>query len=231
MPVNRGFNWLFERRKFPRGQLILPFNSTSSKSYGQLVCGLIRHGISPLKAHSVFLCFRHVKNPGKEASKMKDFMAQTIALLPNINTQDLPIASLLVNPKTNQVLATAHDTRRSSHYPLHHCIMNLLASLPALPQPAKPAVEDDEQYYAHEYDVYTTHEPCTMCAMALVHSRIRRLCFWMGMKTGARELGWMTRGEGEEGLNHRFLVFEGVEGGLGGEMEEMVRELGDNVCA
>jgi tRNA(Arg) A34 adenosine deaminase TadA len=162
---------------------------------------------------------------------MKDFMAQTIALLPDINRQDLPITSLLVNPKTTQILATAHDTRCSSQHPLHHSIMNLLASLPALPQPPKPVVEDEEQYYAHEYDVYTTHEPCTMCAMALVHSRIRRLCFWSGMKSGARDLGWMTGGEGEEGLNHRYLVFEGVEGGLGEEMEGMVRELGDDVCA
>jgi tRNA-specific adenosine deaminase 3 len=109
--------------------------------------------------------------------------------------------------------------------------MNLIATLPTLPQPDKTASEDEEQYYAQEYDVYTTHEPCTMCAMALVHSRIKRLCFWRGMKTGARELGWMTGGEGEEGLNHRYLVFEGIEGGLGEDLDGMVEELGDEVCA
>jgi tRNA(Arg) A34 adenosine deaminase TadA len=162
---------------------------------------------------------------------MKEFMVQTLALLANnCNKPDLPITSILVNPKTNQILAPAHDTRRSSMHPLHHSIMNLLSSLPALQKPDK-AASDEEQYYAQEYDVYTTHEPCTMCAMALVHSRIRRLCFWRGMKTGARELGWMTGSEGEEGLNHRYLVFQGVQGALGDDLEGMVQELGDDVCA
>jgi hypothetical protein len=41
----------------------------------------------------------------------------------------------------------------------------------------------------------------------------------------------MTGGKGEEGLNHRYLVFEGVEGGLGDDLEGMVEDLGDDVCA
>jgi len=111
--------------------------------------------------------------------------------------------------------------------------MNLVAVLSSIPPPAA-AMEnsEEEQYYAQGYDVYTTHEPCTMCAMALVHSRIRRLVFWKGMdKTGAKEVGWMTGGEGEEALNHRYMVFEGVEGGLGEDTEGMVGGLGEGVCA
>ena len=50
-------------------------------------------------------------------------------------------------------------------------------------------------------------------------------------KTGAKEVGWMTGDEGEDALNHRYMVFEGVEGGLGEDIEGMVGELGEGVCA
>ena len=159
-------------------------------------------------------------------------MLETISLATQGNPQDLPIASLLTNPRTSEILLTAHDTRISTSHPLHHSIMNLVAVLPSIPPPAAGMKESEEQYYAQGYDVYTTYEPCTMCAMALVHSRIRRLVFWKGMeKTGAKEVGWMTGDEGEDALNHRYMVFEGVEGGLGEDIEGMVGELGEDVCA
>jgi tRNA(Arg) A34 adenosine deaminase TadA len=213
------------------GQLIRLSSYQNSKNYGLQVYVSIHHGIYPGGTH-IFDIWRHIKNAGKEASIMEEFMIQTISLVSERHPQDLPITSLLTNPKTSEILLTAHDTRISSHHPLHHSIMNLLASLPALlHNNHAPREDEEEQYYAQEYDVYTTHEPCTMCAMALVHSRVRRVVFWRGMqRTGAREVGWMTGGgDGEEGLNHRYLVFEGVKGALGNIEDGL--DLGENVYA
>ena len=167
---------------------------------------------------------------------MRQFMLQTISLTKASNTQnDLRIAALLTNPKTSEVLLTAYDTRISTRHPLNHAIINLLNQLPSLlpnePSATVPEIDlnEEEQYYANMYDVYITHEPCTMCCMALVHSRIRRLVFWKGMDTGARELGWMKGDEEEGGLNHRYLSFQGIEGGLGEGIG--VEELDRIVCA
>ena len=160
---------------------------------------------------------------------MTRFMKETITISiqnQKSSPQDLPITALLVNPRTSEILLTAHDTRITTHHPLNHPIMLLLNQLPSLlPQNTTATVLDgtplsdiseEEQYYAQMYDVYITHEPCTMCCMALVHSRIRRLIFWRGMKTGAREVAWMKGDEIEGVLNHRFMCFEGIQGALEG---------------
>lgn len=164
---------------------------------------------------------------------MQTFMVKTISLCNENKAQrpdELLISALLVDPKTSQVLLTAHDTRVSTKHPLNHAIMNLLNNLSAhfLSQPVQEAKDgEEEQYYAHLYDVYTTHEPCTMCCMALVHSRIRRLIFWRGTKTGARELGWMKGDEEDPTLNHRYLCFEGIDGALeeGSEVVELENDV------
>ena len=166
---------------------------------------------------------------------MRTFMVKTISLCNENKAQrpdELPISAILVDPKTSQVFLTAHNTRVSTKRPLNHAIMNLLNTLSAhfLSQPVQEVKDsEEEQYYAHLYDVYTTHEPCTMCCMALVHSRIQRLMFWSGTKTGARELGWMKGDEEDPTLNHRYLCFEGVDGAL--EEANEVAELENDVYA
>ena len=152
-------------------------------------------------------------------------MLETITLQKSQDTiTDLPIAAILLDPSASKILISTHDTRTSSNHPLNHTIMNLLNSLPSLPD--RPS---EEQYYASTYDVYITHEPCLMCCMALIHSRIRRLVFWRKMpKTGGSKIGWM-KVEEDEGcsLNHRFMCFEGISGGLGKAIE--VGEIDDDV--
>ena len=163
---------------------------------------------------------------------MSRFMIETIDASKSQNSNDFPITALLVNPQTSEILLTAHDTRITSRHPLNHPVMLLLKQLPSL-LPAEmsataPEVDEGGQYYANMYDVYVTHEPCTMCCMAMVHSRVRRLVFWKGMQTGASWLGWM-KGDEEETLNHRYMCFEGIEGGLGELVR--VREIPNDVCA
>ncbi|XP_038626993.1 probable inactive tRNA-specific adenosine deaminase-like protein 3 [Tachyglossus aculeatus] len=90
----------------------------------------------------------------------------------------------------------------------------------AIPLPAKsiqPGVvrkyesrQDGLPYICTGYDLYVTSEPCVMCAMALVHSRIQRVFYGASSPDGA--LGTRYKIHSKEDLNHHFEVFRGILG-------------------
>ncbi|XP_020537389.1 tRNA-specific adenosine deaminase TAD3 isoform X2 [Jatropha curcas] len=64
-------------------------------------------------------------------------------------------------------------------------------------------------YLCTGYDIFLVWEPCTMCAMALVHQRIRRI-FYAFPNPNAGALGSVHRLQGEKSLNHHYAVFRVV---------------------
>ena len=65
------------------------------------------------------------------------------------------------------------------------------------------------QYLCTGFDLYLTHEPCTMCAMALVHSRIGRV-FYVHSNSEGGALGSRYSVHELPSLNHHFRVYHAL---------------------
>lgn len=88
-------------------------------------------------------------------------------------------------------------------------------------------IANGEGYLCHNMHIYLSHEPCVMCAMALLHSRVGVVVFWKRMlKTGAlvaEDVDGKGDGYGlfwRPELNWKFLCWQWVDG----EGEEEVEE-------
>jgi tRNA-specific adenosine deaminase 3 len=71
-------------------------------------------------------------------------------------------------------------------------------------------VDHARPYLANDLDLYVTHEPCVMCAMALVHSRIRHV-FFLFPNPVHGGLGGRYHVHNNPSLNHHFQAFRCVD--------------------
>lgn len=164
-----------------------------------------------------------------EKSAMQNHMELAIGAAQRGATQGLrPVGAVVVDPAAGKVLAVGHDCRDGLN-PLLHAAMvciDLVAhsqgggaytyrSYPACTflkpdsKEGRPSsFRDGLPYICTGYDMYLTREPCLLCAMALVHSRIERVFY--GVPTPQGALGTSYRIHSQQELNHRYEVFRGV---------------------
>ncbi|KAF7346198.1 Histone-lysine methyltransferase Set7 [Mycena sanguinolenta] len=114
----------------------------------------------------------------------------------------------------------AHDTRRMAAHP---------SATPgdtepeSVIEPGVPLDRDEEgeangdsprngtNYLLTSQTLFTTHEPCIMCSMALLHSRVKEIVYLVPMpKTGG--CGGLTCVPALPGVNHRFGICRWKEG-------------------
>ncbi|KAL6949954.1 hypothetical protein ACO0QE_000623 [Hanseniaspora vineae] len=112
----------------------------------------------------------------------------------------VPSVTIFLHSKHNRVYV-AYDDRDKTGNPLDHSVMcgikKVAENLP------------NDGYLCLDYEVFTTHEPCAMCCMALVHSRISRLFYIQDVKdTGSLKSNY--RMHNIKSLNSKYQVFKYV---------------------
>jgi tRNA(adenine34) deaminase len=110
---------------------------------------------------------------------------------------EVPVGAVLVSGE--RVIASGANRPIESHDPTAH------AEIEALRRGGRAL----GSYRLTDTTLYVTLEPCPMCAMAMVHARVRRVVFgaW-DPRAGAA--GSVTDIFSLPGLNHRVDVFGGV---------------------
>ena len=114
---------------------------------------------------------------------------------------EVPVGAVIVrdSPAGRQVVATGYNRPVTDHDPTAH------AEIVAL----RHAAQLLGNYRLPECEVYVTLEPCAMCAMALLHARVKRVVYGArDPKTGAA--GSVIDVFGEPRLNHHTRLQGGV---------------------
>lgn len=164
-----------------------------------------------------------------QKAKMQDYMTAAVQAAKSGREMGMDaVGAVIVDPESEQIVAVGHDCKRGAH-PLHHAVMvciDLVAcgqgggaynydKYPACQFSSSESFrngcnlkETGQPYICTGYDLYVTREPCVMCAMALVHSRINRVFYGAPSADGA--LGTKYKIHCQKDLNHRFEVFKGV---------------------
>ena len=165
----------------------------------------------------------------KELHKALDFekVQKYINHLADLSTDVKPIVTIFVDPVTDTIKATSIDNRGLND-PIKHPVMDGIATIAKEELDRRNSSEENDpehnNYLCHNYHVYTTHEPCTMCAMALVHSRISQLVYVRtSQKTGA--IG-KDSGKGEMihiscSLNWKFEAFQFLDDSTSSKIPEV----------
>lgn len=113
-------------------------------------------------------------------------MIETLNMLNN----DSPSCMSSIIVKDNGKRIVTKTISRTNQHPLHHAVIVAISNVAEIHKQAKEQLlkdpdsfQGDNHYYKDDYlctnyDCFLSQEPCIMCAMALVHSRIRRVFFF-----------------------------------------------------
>ena len=139
----------------------------------------------------------------------EQFLQVALALAREAETaEEVPVGAIVV--LNGEVIGRGRNSPIASHDPTAHAEMIAL----------REAARHTRNYRLEGGTIYTTLEPCVMCAGALVAARVKRLVF------GARDLRFggvrsKFRLADSDLLNHQVEVVEGV---LGAECSELLRD-------
>ncbi len=126
----------------------------------------------------------------------------------SLKSDDVPVGAIIV--RNNLIVAKAHNEVEKRKDPTAHA--ELLA--------IRKALKNLNQKYLLDCILYTTLEPCAMCAGALVLSRIKKVVFsTYDPKSGAG--GTVMNILSNPHLNHRIEVIGGI---LEEESSELLKE-------
>lgn len=134
------------------------------------------------------------------AAKYTSFMSDALALAhAAIAVNEVPVGAVII--KEGKIIGQGHNRTRIDHDPTAH------AEIVAIREAARFLGNDR----LDDCDLWVTLEPCTMCAGAIAHARIRRLYYGAeDPKGGAVDSG--VRFFDAPTCHHKPEVYAGIEG-------------------
>lgn len=114
-----------------------------------------------------------------------------------MNSGEIPVGAIIVH--NGDIIAQAHNTTEEHKNALHHAELIVL----------QQAMTFLQSKYLHECDLYVTLEPCSMCAGAIILSRIKRVIF-AAFDSKAGACGSLMDIPNHPLLNHNPIMIGGI---------------------
>ncbi|WWC99544.1 hypothetical protein V866_006448 [Kwoniella sp. B9012] len=127
-------------------------------------------------------------------------------------------------PPTEGLRASSNDTRISDDHPLRHSALNCIKSIAYLrtipPFTEITPTRNGADYLLTSLSLFITHEPCVMCCMALLHSRVKEVFYVFDRSHGGGFSGSGLGINARNDLNHKFHAWK-----YDGRVDERTKEL------
>lgn len=135
---------------------------------------------------------------GIEQSQHEDFMSRALSLALKAESEsEVPVGAVVVYQ--NEILAEGYNQTIQLSDPTAH------AEIIAL----RRACQEVDNYRLIDAVMYTSLEPCCMCAGALVHARIKKV-FYAASDPRAGACGSQFQLANNQILNHRIDLHQGL---------------------
>ncbi|KAF7791412.1 hypothetical protein EIP86_002428 [Pleurotus ostreatoroseus] len=231
----------------PRGAALTQISLKLKSAFWPTIYAPRKKGeLEPWSRAKVRWAWEAVQEVVREARKAKNNEGELpiVAYVPVLYDQETKQATQMTQS------FMSHDTRRATKHPLRHAALNLVRRIadyrasssapteasPALTPPvnvptAPAAVEDikaesdsskqnGSHYLLTGLTLFISHEPCIMCSMALLHSRVKEIVYLVPMhKTGG--CGSVACVPKLDGVNHRFGISRWRPGEGGVDVSEL----------
>ncbi|XP_027200485.2 putative inactive tRNA-specific adenosine deaminase-like protein 3 [Dermatophagoides pteronyssinus] len=119
--------------------------------------------------------------------RIHELMMETLNMLNNDSSR---MSAIIVKDDCKRIVTKTIS--RIDQHPLDHAVINAVTNVSEIHRQVKKRLLEDpdsfqcdnninhykDDYLCTNYDCFLSQEPCIMCAMALTHSRIRRVFFY-----------------------------------------------------